>query len=80
MKARLSNAREIDAYGNVIRVLDIATAEATGTTAEATGTITAPATTTTTTDVPGLTIGIKDATGDEDDGWLDVQSQALAEA
>ena len=68
---RLSNAREIDAYGNVIRVLNIATAEATGTTAEATGTITAPATTTTTTDVPGLTIGIKDATGDEDDGWLD---------
>ena len=59
---RLSNARELDAYGNVIRVLNIATAEATGT-------ITAPATTTT--DVPGLTIGIQDATGDEDDGWLD---------
>ena len=59
---RLSNAREFDAYGNVIRVLDIATAEATGT-------ITAPSTTTT--NVPGLTIGIKDATGDEDDGWLD---------
>ena len=59
---RLSNAREFDAYGNVIRVLNIATAEATGT-------ITAPATTTT--DVPGLTIGIQDATGDEDDGWLD---------
>ena len=33
--------------------------------------ITAPATTTTTTDVPGLTIRIRDATGDEDDGWLD---------
>ena len=60
---RLSNAREFDAYGNVIRVLNIATAEATGT-------ITAPATTTTTTDVPGLTIGIQDATGDEDDRWL----------
>ena len=59
---RLSNAREFDAYGNVIRVLDI-------TTAEATGTITAPPTTTT--NVPGLTIGIQDATGDEDDGWLD---------
>ena len=61
---RLSNAREFDAYGNVIRVLNIATAEATGT-------ITAPATTTTTTDVPNLTIRIQDATGDEDDGWLD---------
>ena len=59
---RLSNAREFDAYGNVIRVLNIATAEATGT-------ITAPATTTT--NVSGLTIGIQDATGDEDDGWLD---------
>ena len=59
---RLSNAREFDAYGNVIRVLDIATAEATGT-------ITAPSTTTT--NVPGLTIGIRDATGDEDDGYLD---------
>ena len=59
---RLSNAREFDAYGNVIRVLNIATAEATGT-------ITAPPTTTT--NVPGLTIRIKDATGDEDDGWLD---------
>ena len=58
---RLSNAREFDAYGNVIRVLNIATAEATGT-------ITAPATTT---DVPGLTIRIRDATGDEDDGYLD---------
>ena len=61
---RLSNAREFDAYGNVIRVLNIATAEATGT-------ITAPATTTTTTDVPGLTIRIRDATADEDDGYLD---------
>ena len=59
---RLSNAREFDAYGNVIRVLDIAAAEATGT-------ITAPSTTTT--NVPNLTIGIRDATGDEDDGWLD---------
>ena len=61
VEVRLSNAREFDAYGNVIRVLDI-------TTAEATGTITAPPPSTTT--VPGLTIGIKDATGDEDDGWL----------
>ena len=61
VKARLSNAREIDAYGNVIRVLDI-------TTAEATGTITAPPPSTT--NVPGLTIGIRDATGDEDNGWL----------
>ena len=60
---RLSNAREFDAYGNVIRVLNIAAAEATGT-------ITAPATTTTTTDVPNLTIRIKDATGSEDNGWL----------
>ena len=62
VKVRLSNARRVDAYGNVKSVLNI-------TTAEATGTITAPATTTTT--VSGLTIGIKDATGDEDDGWLD---------
>ena len=61
---RLSNAREFDAYGNVIRVLNIAAAEATGT-------ITAPATTTTTTDVPNLTIRIKDATGSEDNGYLD---------
>ena len=60
--ARLSNAREFDAYGNLISFLDI-------TTDEATGTITAPATTTT--NVSGLTIGIQDATGDEDDGWLD---------
>ena len=62
VKARLSNAREFDAYGNVISVLNI-------TTDEATGTITAPATTTT--NVPNLTIRIQDATGDEDDGWLD---------
>ena len=62
VKARLSNAREFDATGNLISFLDI-------TTDEATGTITAPATTTTT--VSGLTIGIRDATGDEDDGWLD---------
>ena len=61
VKAKLSNAREVDAYGNVLNSLDI-------TTAEATGTITAPATTTT--NVPGLTIRIQDATGDEDDGWL----------
>ena len=62
VKVRLSNARVVDAYGDKIMDLDI-------TTDEATGTITAP--TTTTTDVPGLTIGIRDATGDEDDGWLD---------
>ena len=61
VKAKLSNAREVKAYGNVISVLDI-------TTDEATGTITAPATTTT--NVPGLTIGIQDTTGDEDDGYL----------
>ena len=62
VKARLSNAREVNAYGNVISVLDI-------TTDEATGTITAPPASTT--NVPGLTIGIKDATGDEADGYLD---------
>ena len=62
VKVRLSNAREFDDYGNVISVLNI-------TTAEATGTITAPSTSTTT--VPGLTIGIQDATGDEDNGYLD---------
>ena len=59
---RLSNARVVDAYGDKIKDLDI-------TRAEATGTITAPSTTTTT--VPNLTIRIRDATGDEDDGWLD---------
>ena len=59
---RLSNARVVDAYGDKIADLGI-------TTDEATGTITAPPTTTTT--VPGLTIGIRDATGDEDNGWLD---------
>ena len=62
VQVRLSNARVVDAYGDKIKDLDI-------TRAEATGTINAP--TTTTTDVPGLTIGIQDATGDEDDGWLD---------
>ncbi len=62
VKVRLSNARVVDAYGNKIKDLDI-------TTDEATGTITAPSTTTT--NVPGLTIGIRDATGDEDDGYLD---------
>ena len=62
VKVRLSNARVVDAYGDKIQDLDI-------TTAEATGTITAPTTTTTT--VPGLTIRIQDATGDEDSGWLD---------
>ena len=62
VKARLSNARVVDAYGNVVSFLDI-------TRDEATGTITAPPATTT--NVPGLTIGIQDATGDEDSGWLD---------
>ena len=61
VKARLSNARVVDAYGDKIADLNI-------TTAEATGTITAPPASTT--NVPGLTIGIKDATGDEDNGWL----------
>ena len=62
VQVRLSNARVVDAYGDKRKDLDI-------TTDEATGTITAPPTTTTT--VPGLTIRIRDATGDEDDGWLD---------
>ena len=62
VKVRLSNARVVDAYGDKIKDLDI-------TTAEATGTITAPPTTTT--PVPGLTIRIRDATGDEDDEYLD---------
>ena len=62
VKVRLSNARVVDAYGDKIKDLDI-------TRAEATGTITAPPTTTT--NVQGLTIRIRDATGDEDDGWLD---------
>ena len=61
VKVRLSNARVVDAYGDKIKDLDI-------TTAEATGTITAPPATTT--NVPGLTIGIQNATGDEDDGYL----------
>ena len=60
---RLSNARQINKRGKELADLGIAAAEATGT-------ITAP-TTTTTTNVPGLTIGIQDATGDEDDGYLD---------
>ena len=51
---RLSNARVVDAYGNKIKDLDI-------TTAEATGTINAPPTTTT--NVPGLTIGSKTRPG-----------------
>ena len=62
VKVRLSNARRVNAYGEKIADLDI-------TRAEATGTIDAPPTTTT--NVSGLTIGIQDATGDEDDGWLD---------
>ena len=59
---RLSNARLINKRGKKKADLDI-------TTAEATGTITAPSPTTT--NVPGLTIRIRDATGDEDDGYLD---------
>ena len=59
VKVRLSNARVVDAYGDKIKDIDI-------TRDEATGTITAPATTTT--NVPNLTIRIRDATGDEDDG------------
>ena len=61
VKVRLSNARVVDAYGNKIRDLDI-------TRAEATGTITAPPASTN--NVSNLTIGIQDATGDEDDGYL----------
>ena len=61
VKARISNAREVDAYGDKIRDLEI-------TTAEATGTITTPVTTTT--NVPNLNIRIQDATGDEDDSFL----------
>ena len=61
VKARLSNARVVDAYGEKVRDLDI-------TTSEATGTITAPSTTTT--NVSNLNIRIQDATGDEDDGYL----------
>ena len=61
VKVRLSNARVVDAYGDKIKDLDI-------TTAEATGTITAPSTTTN--NVPNLTIRIRDATGSEDSGWL----------
>ena len=61
VKVRLSNARRVNAYGDKIADLDI-------TRDEATGTITAPSTTTT--NVPGLTIRIQDATGSEDSGWL----------
>ena len=62
VKVRLSNARVVDAYGEKIADLDI-------TTDEATGTINAPATTTT--NVSNLNIRIRDATGDEDNGYLD---------
>ena len=61
VQVRLSNARVVDAYGDKIKDLDI-------TRDEATGTITAPSTTTT--NVPNLTIRIQDATGSEDSGWL----------
>ena len=61
VKVRLSNARRVNAYGDKIKDLDI-------TRDEATGTINAPSTTTT--NVPGLTIGIQDATGSEDSEWL----------
>ena len=62
VKVKLSNARVVDAYGDKIKDLHI-------THPEATGTITAP--TTTTTNVSNLNIQIQDATGDEDDGYLD---------
>ena len=58
---RLSNARLNNKRGRKIADINF-------TTAEATGTITAPSTTTT--NVPGLTIRIQDATGSEDSGWL----------
>ena len=61
VKVRLSNARLNNKRGRKIADINI-------TTAEATGTITARSPTTT--NVPGLTIRIRDATGDEDDGWL----------
>ena len=61
VKVRLSNARRVNAYGDKIADLDI-------TRDEATGTINAPSTTTT--NVPNLTIRIRDATGSEDSGWL----------
>ena len=64
VKVRISNARVVDATGNVVSFLDI-------TTAEATGTITAPPLPASTASVPNLTIGIRDATADEADGWLD---------
>ena len=59
---RLSNARLNNKRGRKIADINF-------TTAEATGTITAPSPTTTT--VQGLTIRIRDATGDEDDKYLD---------
>ena len=61
VKVKLSNARRVDAYGNVVKLLNI-------TRAEATGTITAPPSTN---NMSNLSIGIDDTTGDEDDGWLD---------
>ena len=60
VKARLSNARVVDAYGETVRDLDI-------TRAEATGTITAPPSTS---DVSNLSIRIDDTTGNEDDSFL----------
>ena len=62
VKVKISNARVVDAYGNVVKLLNI-------TRDDATGTITAPSTSTTT--VSNLTIRIDDTTGAEDDGWLD---------
>ena len=59
---RLSNARLNNKRGRKIADINF-------TTAEATGTITAPSPSTT--NVPNLTIRIRDATGDEDDGYLD---------
>ena len=59
---RLSNARLNNKRGRKIADINF-------TTAEATGTITAPPPSTT--NVPNLTIRIRDATGDEDDEYLD---------
>ena len=61
VKARLSNARVVDAYGGAISLLNI-------TRAEATGTITAPPTTTN--NVSNLSILINDATASEADSYL----------
>ena len=68
VEVRLSNARQVDAYGDKIADLDI-------TTDEATGTITAPATTTT--NVSNLNIRIQDASAERGRRMARFQSQAL---